>query len=523
MREGDWETIPSLLRARAATGGEFLVVGDRRVSFAELDDLAARVAGGLAARGIHPGDRVAVCAPNGLEWLALFFGAARLGAAVVTLNPRYRERELDYMIAHSGARLVLSVARTAEWDFASYFESSRSRLPDLEEVVYTGEGAPPGCARFDDLAGDAARPDVAPGPGTAAMILYTSGTTGRPKGAVLTHRSMLASAAAQASHLGWDRSTASVMAMPLNHVGGITCGILSSLVSGGRVVLLPGFSPAAVLAEATRHRVGVLAGVPTMWVMMLARLHQDPKSYDLSSVRVAVVGGSILDPTLAAQVAEALPAAVLVNLYGLSESSGASVLSAPGDDLATVTRSIGVVIDGFEARVVGADGRQLPPGVPGELQLRGDCVAAGYWNLPEETAAAFLPDGWLATGDVAEVEPDGHLILHGRTKEMYISGGFNVYPAEVEAVLGAHPSVALAAGFGIGDSVYGEVGCYAVVPRAGAEPSPADLIAWCAGRLADYKVPRTIIVVDDVPLTPAGKVAKAELRARLGYSRGESS
>ena len=530
-------TIPELLAWRARHDGRrvFLVVDGERVTFADLDGLAGHVAAGLRAWGIRPGDRVAVAAPNGLPWLGLFFGAARLGAALVTLNPRYREQELRYMLNQSGARLLLCPATTGDFDFAGFYAGFRAEVPTVERFVFLGapggEPAFAGATTFDELVGAGAaatgtggvptgRGGVAtgadapvPAADDPAVILYTSGTTGRPRGAVLTHRSLLASARAQAGHLGWDEHTSTVGSLPLNHVGGLTCGILSLLVAGGTVVLLPAFSPSAVLAATAEHRTTVLSGVPTMFVMMLQALADAP--VDTGSLRQVIVGGSVLDPSLARQVAAAWPDARLVNLYGLSESSGASVLSAPGDDLRTVTRSIGVVIGDFDGRVVGADGSPVPAGTVGELQLRGDCVAAGYWDMPQETAESFLPGGWLATGDMVEAEPDGHLVVRARKKEMYIQGGFNVYPAEVEAVLGTHPAVALAAGFGVPDPVYGEVGAYVVVPRPGARVDPDELRAWCADRLADYKVPRHVAVVPDVPLTPAGKVAKAELRRRF--------
>ncbi len=531
-------TIPELLAWRAVHDAErvFLVVEGRPVTFGDLDRLAAHVAAGLSAWGIRPGDRVAVAAPNGLPWLGLFFGAARLGAALVTLNPRYREHELRYMLNQSGARLLLCPAVTAELDFTTFLAGFRAEVPTVERYVFLdppdGEGRFEGATNFDDLvasgvaAGAGGRTPVGdpvaeaggePGPDEPAVVLYTSGTTGRPRGAVLTHGSLLASARAQVGHLGWDEHTSTVGSLPLNHVGGLTCGILSLLVAGGTVVLLPSFSPTAVLAATAAHRTTVLSGVPTMFVMLLQALAADP--VDTSSLRQVIVGGSILDPSLARQVATAWPDAQLVNLYGLSESSGASVLSAPGDDLGTVTRSIGIVIGDFEGRVVDGTGEPVAPGTVGELQLRGACVAAGYWDMPEETAETFLAGGWLATGDMVEAEPDGHLVVRGRKKELYIQGGFNVYPAEVEAVLGTHPAVALAAGFGVPDPVYGEVGAYVVVPRPGAEVDSNELRAWCAARLADYKVPRYVTIAPDVPLTPAGKVAKAELRRRFEAGR----
>ncbi|MDA8360001.1 MAG: AMP-binding protein [Actinomycetota bacterium] len=533
-------TITELLTWRADHDAErvFLVVDDRSITFGELDRLATQVAAGLRSWGIRPGDRVAVAAPNGLPWLGLFFGATRLGAALVTLNPRYREQELRYMLNQSSARLLLCPASTPELDFAAFFAVFRTEVPTVERYVFldppTEEGRFEGVTTFDELltAGDATevgeptsaegegavtgRPtgaDGGPAPSDPAVILYTSGTTGKPRGAVLTHASLLASARAQVAHLGWDEHTSTVGSLPLNHVGGLTCGILSLLVAGGTVVLLPAFSPSAVLAATAEHRTTVLSGVPTMFVMLLQALAANP--VDVDSLRQVIVGGSILDPSLAEQVAAAWPDAQLVNLYGLSESSGASVLSAPGDDLDMVTRSIGVVIGDFEGRVVDESGNPVAPGIVGELQLRGACVAAGYWEMPEETAETFLPGGWLATGDMVEAEADGHLAVRGRKKELYIQGGFNVYPAEVEAVLGTHPAVALAAGFGVPDPVYGEVGAYVVVPRPGAAVDPDELRSWCAARLADYKVPRYVTVAPEVPLTPAGKVAKAELRRRF--------
>ncbi len=529
-------TIAELLAWRAAHGAErvFRVVDGQPVTFGDLDRLATCVAAGLSSWGIRPGDRVAVAAPNGLPWLGLFFGAARLGAALVTLNPRYREQEFRYMLNQSGTRLLLCPAATPELDFATFFAGFRTEVPTVERYVFldppTEESCFDGATTFDELvaAGSGARaggraPGATdgPGPGDPAVILYTSGTTGQPRGAVLTHASLLASARAQVAHLGWDEHTSTVGSLPLNHVGGLTCGILSLLVAGGTVVLLPAFSPTAVLAATSEHHTTVLSGVPTMFLMLLQALAANP--VDTSSLRQVIVGGSILDPSLARQVAATWPHARLVNLYGLSESSGASVLSAADDDLDTVTRSIGVVIGDFEGRVVDDAGDPVAPGTVGELQLRGACVAAGYWEMPAETAETFLPGGWLATGDMVEAEADGHLAVRGRKKELYIQGGFNVYPAEVEAVLATHPAVALAAGFGVPDPVYGEVGAYVVVPRPGAEADPDELRAWCAARLADYKVPRYVTIVSDVPLTPAGKVAKAELRRRFGAGSQRSA
>jgi fatty-acyl-CoA synthase len=483
-----------------------------------FDELTDRVAAGLLARGVRRGDRVGLLGLNTPRWLAAFFGAARIGAVVVPLNARYREEELSYMLGQSGARTVISAGAAAGFDFAAFFDGFRERIPGVRDYVFF-DGGFPGSGSFDDLA--ATTPDravlaearAAVGPADPLMILYTSGTTGRPKGAVITHRGILASASAQAAHFGTGEDDVLLGHLPLNHVGGITCTVMAALVSGASVALLPAFGPEAALEAVERHRVTFLGAVPTMFVLMLG--HESFARRDLSSVRTCTAGGSNVEPALGEAIRRGFPRASLYGLYGLSESSGACVLSRTDDPPETVARTLGVVIGDFEARVTGPDGAVLAPGETGELQIRGDCVAAGYWDMPEETAEAFSPDGWLATGDMAELEPDGHLVLRGRRKEMYIQGGFNVYPVEIENVLAAHPKVAMAAGIGVPDEVLGEVGRFYVVPAQGVEPPTAEeLTGHCRERLADYKVPRQFVITAEVPLTPVGKIHKALLKER---------
>ncbi|GGU92597.1 AMP-binding protein [Actinomadura cremea] len=511
-------TVGAALRNAAAKGGTFLYDGDETITYPAFDELADRVAAGLLARGVGRGDRIGLLGLNTPGWLAVFFGAARIGAVVVPLNVRYREAELAHMLGQSGARTVVSVDAAGGFDFAAFFDGFRARVPGVRDHVFFGTGFP-GSTSFDELV--AAPPDPAAlaaargavAPDDPLLILYTSGTTGRPKGAVITHRGLLASASAQADHFGMDEREVLLGHLPFNHVGGITCTVMAALVAGGAVALLPAFSPDGALRAVERHRVTLLSAVPTMFVLMLG--HADFADRDVSSVRTCVAGGSNVEPALGEAIRRGFPGAPLYGLYGLSESSGACVLSRTDDDPETVARTLGVAIGDVEARTVAADGTVLPPGETGELQIRGACVAAGYWDMPAETAEAFLPDGWLATGDMALLEPDGHLVLRGRKKEMYIQGGFNVYPVEIENVLAAHPGVAMVAGFGVPDDVLGEVGCCYVVPRPdGDPPTPDELTAYCRDRLADYKVPRRFVVTAEVPLTPVGKIHKALLRER---------
>ncbi|GAA2596508.1 AMP-binding protein [Actinomadura fulvescens] len=515
-------TVGAALEDAAKRDKAFLYDGDDTVTYGEFDELTDRVAGGLLARGVRRGDRIGLLGLNTPQWLAAFFGAARIGAVVVPLNVRYRERELSHMLGQSGARVVISIGSTPDFDFAAFFEESR--LEGVNDYVFFGDGgagrgASDSSRSFDELTATPADPvalaeaRLAVDPADPLVILYTSGTTGRPKGAMLTHRGILASASAQADHLAMDDGDVLLGHLPFNHVGGITCTIMAALVSGGSVALLPAFGPDAALRAIERHRVTFLGAVPTMYVLMLG--HKDFADHDVSSVRLCTAGGSNVEPALAEAIRRGFPGAPLYGLYGLSESSGACVLSRVDDDPETVSRTLGVMIGDFEARVTGPDGGVLPPGEIGELQIRGGCVAAGYWEMPKETAEVFLPDGWLATGDMVTMEPDGHLVLRGRKKEMYIQGGFNVYPVEIENVLATHPKVAMAAGIGVPDAVLGEVGRFYVVPRPdAAPPTAAELTDYCRGRLADYKVPRQFVVTAEVPLTPVGKIHKALLKER---------
>lgn len=516
------ETYPALLRAAAARNpdGAFLHCPStsgraETMTFGELERRSRRIAAGLVAHGLRSGDRIAVAAPNRAEWVELFFAATRIGVIVVTLNVRYRERELDHMLNQSEARMVVTAASAGEFDFEAFYAGFRERIPTVEHVVFLGGGAEG--QRYEDLAADPKSVDLSTaegGVGAAdpAVILYTSGTTGSPKGAVLTHGSMLGSARAQVQHLHTHADDVYLCVMPLNHVGGITCNITAALRTGSTVVLPEAFSPAAALEAIATHGVTVFAGVPTMWSLMLA--DESFPERDTRSMRLAVIGGSNVEPALAARISEGFPGARLANLYGLSEVSGAAVISAADDDLDAVSRSIGVALPGVEARVTDLDGADTAPGGEGELQLRGPGTADGYWRMPEATAEAFLPGGWVATGDMVTRDPDGHLVLRGRRKEMFVQGGYNVYPAEVENVLTAHPAVGMAAGIGVPDPVLGEVGCYYVVTTGERTATEEELRAFCAERLADYKTPRRFVMTTELPTTPAGKIAKAELRKR---------
>lgn len=520
-------TLPGTLRDTCATSAAapFVLTADRDWTYADIDEASNRLAAGFLTAGVRRGDRIAIAAPNSAEWIITWFAAAKIGSPLVTLNVAYREHEFDYMLNQSGATMLVCVTRHGDFDFVEFLDRLHPRFGTVREYVFLGGDGFAGSRSWDALlsAGSTARgaaspegPVADPGfesfvrPDDPAVILYTSGTTGDPKGATLTHASIVASARAQANHIGQRSDDVAIGHMPLNHVGGLTCTVAAAMVAGGSVALLPGFHPEVALRTIGERQVSIFVGVPTMYAMMMG-LDEFPKT-DTSSVRICIVGGSNVEPDMGRGIIDAFAGARLANLYGLSESSGGCVISAADDDLDTLVHTIGVPIGGFGARVVDADGAPLSSGAEGELQISGPCVANGYWENPEASRATFLADGWLATGDMAVIRPDGHIRLRGRTKEMYVRGGYNVYPAEVENVIAGDPTVAMSAVIGVPHEVFGEVGRAYLVPVAGAQIDTDAVLERCREQLAKYKVPEEIEIVDSLPLTPAGKIKKIALK-----------
>ncbi len=524
------QTLGDALAEAARRGGDapFILHGDGVTSYRQLDAASRRVAASLLRLGIGPGDRIGLLSLNRIEWLVMFFGAVRIGAAVVAMSPRYRENELGYMVRDCGVKAIALIAEHEGYGFAAMFERLSAQVPSLRHLILFPSAADDSDAAATPADGpllrvpyarllavdDAAACDRVAAtvtPNDLAMVIYTSGTTGRPKGAGLTHHSLLASARAQAAHMRIDENDLLPLASPLNHVGGITCGILSLMAGGGRVDLIPEFKALDVLERIRLHRPTLLAGVPTMMTLLLMK--SQGLDIDFSSIRLLFAGGSNVDATLLGQLQERMPQATLMNLYGLSESSGAIVITPWDATREDLMNTIGRTIGDAEVQVQSlADRRPLPAGEVGELCFRGCGVVPGYVGAAAGDNDAFLPGGWLRSGDLGEVDPRGVITLRGRSKEMYIQGGFNVYPAEVEAHIARHPQVLMVAGIGVPDPVMGEVGRYYVVLRPGAQLGQAELRAWCAQGLADYKVPRQILFRAELPLTPAGKIHKAALR-----------
>jgi fatty-acyl-CoA synthase len=493
------------------------IYGGRHINFTEMDETSDRIAAGLLKLGFQKGDRIGIIALNQPEWLYTYFAAAKIGAVVVGLSARYRESELQFILNQSETRGVITLATLGDqMDYVSFFDEFRSKISCVTEFIFIGGRGFKGSQTFDGFMHTEVDLYALNGAKAAVqandpvMIMYTSGTTGKPKGAMLTHQSMLAAARAQAEHLHVNENDVLQVALPLNHVGGITCGILTMLMGKGVIELVPMFNPNQMIEMFKTHPPTLIAGVPTMHTLLL--MNEGMSSVHLDKVRVVITGGSNADPNLLTKLNEVYRNATVMNLYGLSETSGAVVMSPWESSFDITLGSIGKPIGRFEVKVVNIDGKDLPAGEIGELLFKGEMAAAGYFAEPQETKATFDAEGWVHTGDLGFVDKQGYIYLKGRLKEMFIQGGYNVYPVEVENLISSHPKVSMAAGIGVPDPVMGEIGRYYVVPRLGEELTPDEIVSFCKEHLADYKVPKQVFICQELPLTPAGKVMKSKLK-----------
>ena len=494
-----------LSRAAARYGDKPALVTDTRtLSYTELDTLSDRVAAALAARDIAPGDRVSLYSQNRWEWIVAYHGILKAGAVVNPINVMLTPKEVQYVLGDCGARAIFSGPEKA----AAVLDVARE-VPGVEHVVSFGD-APAGAIDFAALiAAPAERPRVpAPAPTALSTIAYTSGTTGHPKGAMLTERAVFLNPALMGTmHVRTDRDVV-VTALPAPHVYG-NIVITSLFMAGGTVALMERFDPEQALEWIARHRATMFEGVPAMYLTMLA--HPALGRFDLSSLTRCTVGGqTIAEATMRAW--EERSGAPLIEVWGMTELAGVGTthaLYAPN-----VHGSIGVALPGIEVRVAAFDDstRTAKPGESGELMVRGPLVMQGYYGNDTATRETIEPDGWMHTGDVAIADDIGYFRIVDRRKDMIITAGYNVYPAEIERVLVTHPSVALVAVGPVADEVKGELARAYVVLRPAATAKETDLIDFCRPHLAAYKLPRSVKFVPDLPKTSTGKIMRRELR-----------
>ncbi len=486
---------------------EAVVEGATRRTYAELDGRVTRLAHGLRGLGVSAGDRVATCCVNCSEFIEVLFATARIGAMLVPLNWRLAPRELEYQLADAGAR-VLFVA-----------PEQRALAAELRTDIPTGRQVAFG-PRYEALLAESSAtpiPDTEQARFTDPhLILYTAGTTGRPKGAMLTHANSFWNAVNMTAPVGITAFDTTITTLPMFHSGGIGLYTVPMILLGGRVIVIRSFEPERLLELVREHGVRLIFGVPAIWLELLKR--PDFDKAHLPSLTFCVSGGAPHPMTIIDGVTDR--GFTFLQGYGLTETAPGGTLT-PIADARRKAATAGKPAMHVELRVTADDGRACEPEEIGEVQFKGPNVFAGYWGRPDATAEAFTPDGWFRTGDLGRLDDEGFLTLVDRKKDMVITGGENVYSAEVENVLFAHPAVAEAAIIGVPDPKWGESVFAVVVLRPGANASADDLITHSRSQLAKYKAPKGVAFVEALPRNAAGKVLKRELRERFGGARVE--
>ncbi len=500
-----------MLAATIERHGDGLAVvdGELRWTWSELGDQAARFGGALVVEGIEPGDRVSIWAPNGQRWIVAVLGLLSAGATLVPISTRFKGAEAAEILGRSGARALVTTRTFLGVDQVALLDGAD--LPQLTTtLVADGDGWDARLAAVpDDALTELARRAAELGADDLADILFTSGTTGTPKGVVMTHGRTLRVATDWVAMTGLTASDRYLMVNPYSHMFGLKAGILACVASGAAMFPEPVFDAGRALERVEAEGITVLPGAPTIYQALLDEPGR--ASRDLSSLRVAVTGAADIPVPLIRRVREELPFELIVTGYGLSEA-GTATATAPGDDPETVATTVGRARPAFELRIVDGD-KDVAAGEAGEVLLRGPSVMAGYLDDPAATAATLSEDGWLRTGDLGALDGDGNLRIVGRLKDMFIVGGFNAYPAEIEQALLRHPDVQQAAVIGVPDERLGEVGMAFVVTASGDGEQADAIRAWCRDEMAGYKVPRTVRVVDALPINATGKVVKDQLRA----------
>lgn len=514
-------TIPALCAQAALSYGHDVAVedGGTTFSFVELDLLRRRVAKAFMASGVLKGDKVMIWAPNSWKWFAGALGLVSAGGVLIPCSTRFKSTEVGELVRRSGATMMLCVGDFLGSHYPDMLNAqARAALRDV--VVL--DGARAGETAWDDFI---ARGDTVTdteldtrtqtvGPDDLCDMLFTSGTTGHPKGVMYAHRQCLSAIDAWATRVGIRRGDRILVIPPFFHAFGYRSGAIVSLMRGG--VLLPHltYDPEDILRRVEREKISVIPGPPAIFHGMLQQ--PDLARFDTSSLRLGITGGSVVPATLIRRMRSDLGFAGVVNGYGLTECGGYGTMCRADDDDEVIANTSGKPFPETEVRIIDARGAMLPDGQPGEVVIRGYITMRGYFMDPEATARTIDADGWLHTGDIGYFDADGNLRIEDRVKDMFITGGFNCYPAEIERFMSAHPAVGQIAVIGVPDDRLGEVGKAFVVLRPGKTATERELIDWARANIANFKVPRSIEFRDALPTSPQGKVVKDHLRVGAG-------
>lgn len=517
---GDERVLPRLAdyvrHFAAITPDEIAIAsGARRIAYAELAVEVNAWSRALLASGIGKGDRVAMLCSPGAEFWVAFLATSQIGAIWVGLNPKYTQREIDYVVADARPRLLLSLSSHQGKSFADCTKALTRVFPELGIVSIGGDLPDARTLEAWLKRGERVENDVldrqldSVGTLDPALIVYTSGSTGKPKGAVLSHYGLTFGALMQTMHFR-VAAPSLVVSFPINHVASVADTCATTLVKGGKIVFMDHFDAGGVLRATARERCTMIGGVPTMLQMMLSA--EEYGTVDLEAVELILWGGAAMPVETIERLRQT--GKRLITAYGMTETACHVTYTAAGANIDVLANTVGRPDPRCECRIATDSGSPSTPQHPGELQVKGDFLMLGYWERPKATRDAFTADGWLRTGDLAYEREDGNLCLVGRMSDMFKSGGYNVYPREIETVLEAHPNVSLAAVVSVPDDLYQEVGHAFVLPEGNATLDTSALDAWCRDRLANYKVPKRIRVEPELPLLPVGKVDKQALKRR---------
>jgi len=491
------------------------------MTYAELLARVNQLAAALISEGIQPGDRVAIWAPNCWEWIVALLGLQSAGAVLVPLNTRYKGLEAADILRRSHARLLFTVEGFLGNEYVSMLSDHQKDLPDLQRIVLLRDAgllAEQACTLDEFVTEHAGTADQ--GAVTARVaelsgqdlsdLLFTSGTTGQPKGVMLTHSQTLRAFGDWAHIVGLQDTDRYLVINPFFHAFGYKAGIIASLIAGSTLVPVAVFDLDAVLDLIEQERISVLPGPPTIYQGLLNHPGFDPQR--TTSLRLAVTGAAVVPVELVEAMRNILGFGTVVTAYGMTEASGIATTCRRGDPAELIATTSGRAYPGVEVRVVDDSGAELPTFEPGEVMVRGYNVMSGYFEDSEKTAESIDSDGWFRTGDVGVMDANGYLRITDRIKDMFIVGGFNAYPAEIERLLLLHPDVAQVAVIGVPDERLGEVGYAFVVATSGTTPDPAQIISWSRENMANFKAPKYVECVDELPLNASGKVLKFELR-----------
>ena len=519
MNEPNWRTIPELIDASAQTYGplQALVDGEVNWSFLELREAIYQAAKALISSGIKSGDKIAIWAPNTWEWIVAALGVHVAGAILVPINTRFKGKEAAYVIEQAEAKVLFTVTDFLDTNYVDLLKEVEADKK-IDEIIILRGSSTKGTIQFEkflERATACKQKEFALRKGSVAgedlcHIMFTSGTTGAPKGAMLTHAAVVRGYNDWADIIGLEQGDRYLIINPFFHSFGLNAGILACIMKGSCILPHPVFDVQQVMERVHKDRISMLPGPPAIYQTILN--HPNLKDFDMSTLRLAVTGAAAIPVEMIIQMRERLGFEKIVTGYGLTEGSGLATMCRHDDDPETIANTSGRAMPGMEVKIIDDEGKEVPLGEPGEIIVKGYNIMVGYLNDPTQTAETIDEDGWLSTGDIGIMDPEGNIVITDRKKDMYINGGFNVYPAEVEATMLRHPHIGQVSVVGIPDQRLGEVGCAFIVSAAGETPIEEEIIQWCRKEMANFKTPRVIKFLDNLPLNASGKVLKYELR-----------